>query len=144
MDTNINMPKKNCDGCTRCCEGWLSGIAHGEKFYRGKPCHFVEIGKGCTIYENRPIDPCITYKCEWLTNDTIPMWMKLSNSNVIITKKTGKTEHYQVIEAGVKIDSAVLNWVFLWALNTGNNVLYFVDGGPNRVGSKEFVTAKEI
>jgi uncharacterized cysteine cluster protein YcgN (CxxCxxCC family) len=144
MEKTVNVPKRTCGDCTKCCEGWLHGVAHGERFYRGKPCHFVEIGKGCTIYENRPIDPCITYKCEWLTNDDFPMWMKPSLSNVLVTKKTGKIEHYQAIEAVSKMDSAVLNWLILWAIRTGNNLTYFVDGGPNRIGSQEFVTAKDL
>ena len=129
---------RTCDGCTKCCEGWLSASAHGHTFYPGKPCHFL--GKSCTIYKDRPENPCKSYKCEWLVNEDIPMWMKPDLCNVIMTKRTeNNIEFYDLAEAGQQLDSAVLSWVFMWALNKNKNIKYQIKGGINKIGSQEFV-----
>lgn len=77
---------RECNGCTACCEGWLSGEAHGHYFQPGRPCHFKCEG-GCSIYEKRPENPCKTFICEWLVNPELPEWMKPSVSKVITMKK---------------------------------------------------------
>ena len=59
--------ERACDGCTRCCEGWLTGIAYGYEFYPGKKCHFLS-SKNCTIYPIRPDNPCKTFQCQWKEN----------------------------------------------------------------------------
>ena len=65
------MSKRSCGSCTKCCEGWLSGEALGHKFYPGKPCHFIAIGKGCSVYAKRPQEPCVSYKCGWISNEAV-------------------------------------------------------------------------
>jgi hypothetical protein len=137
MTTNT----RTCDGCTKCCEGWLHGSAQGHAFYPGKPCHFL--GKGCSIYADRPEDPCKKYQCEWLASDELPMWMRPDLCKVIVTKRIiNGVEFYDVLEAGQLLDAKVLSWFVLWALNTKKNLLYSVDGGRNRVGSDAFLQLK--
>ena len=75
---------RTCGDCTKCCEGWLEGVVHGYKMYRGCSCHFLE--KSCSAYESRPENPCKSYNCAWLLEDKFPSWMKPSLSGVIITK----------------------------------------------------------
>ena len=65
--------KRECGTCTKCCEGWLTGEALGHNFYPGKPCHFLAVNKGCTVYAKRPKDPCSSYKCAWLANEDIAL-----------------------------------------------------------------------
>ena len=134
------MTERSCDSCAKCCEGWLHGEAYGHAFYKGRPCFFLN--KTCTIYDTRPENPCRTFKCSWLAEDTFPHWMKPDLANIIITKRMKEDiVYYEVIEAGSTIDSKTLNWLIQWALNTKNNILYVIEGGPNKVGSQEFLKA---
>ena len=135
--------ERSCGECSKCCEGWISGEAYGHKFYKGCPCFFLE--KTCSIYDLRPNEPCKSYKCAWLEEEIFPLWLKPSMSNVIITKRYRKLDnreiyYYAIDETGKKIDSSVLNWLILFALNKNVNILYRIDGGPNRIGSNEFLS----
>ena len=137
----MNTPARTCDGCTTCCEGWLHGSAHGHKFYPGKPCHFL--GKGCTIYADRPKDPCEGYNCVWVDTDELPMWMRPDLSRVMVTRRViNGIEFYDVIEAGKPLEAKVLSWFVLWALNTKRNLLYSINGGANKIGSPAFLELK--
>ena len=86
----INLPVvegRSCDGCTKCCEGYLTGEIQGKQMGLGQPCFLVQIGKGCNDYENRPEFPCKAFQCEWLINESIPENLKPSFSNLIISTK---------------------------------------------------------
>lgn len=134
----MQISQRKCDSCSKCCDGWLRGSAYGHHFYPGKPCHFS--CNGCTIYADRPVDPCQIYQCEWLTNDEFPVWMRPDLCNVITTKRKKDTiEYYEICETGKKLDSAVLSWFVIWALSNQKNILYQLDGGFNRIGSNEFL-----
>ena len=124
-------PQRTCDGCTKCCQGYLWGEAHGHSFQSGKPCFFVG-EKGCSIYEDRPDSPCKSFKCEWLASDYLPMWMRPDLSKVIATRRQyDDGEWLELTESGQKMDSAVLSWVLIWAANNKKNVRYQIDGGWN-------------
>jgi uncharacterized cysteine cluster protein YcgN (CxxCxxCC family) len=132
------MKERSCDGCAKCCEGWLQGEAHGHKFYRGRPCFFLN--KTCSIYETRPENPCRSYKCGWLDEMQFPEWMKPDLVNVIINRaENNGIKYYVLIEAGSLLDVKVLNWMIQLALNYNKNLMYYIDGGMNRIGSKEFL-----
>lgn len=131
---------RTCDGCSECCKGWLNGSAMGHNFYPGKPCYFLQ--KTCSIYENRPIDPCKTYKCHWLDSDDLPMWMRPDLSNALVTRRNIENiEYYEILECGQKMDSSVLSWFIVWAFNNGKNLRYQIDGGFTKIGSEEFMRA---
>lgn len=137
------MIQRSCGECTKCCEGWLEATIYGNTMHNGKPCFFLD--KGCSIYENRPVDPCRDYSCAWQEEDSIPLWMKPSRSNVIITHKTsgadGAVSYYQVTEAGGTIESPVLNWIIHWALRNQHNICYEVAGKHHVMGTAEFRAA---
>lgn len=138
------MDKRLCGSCTKCCEGYLSGEAQGKKFYPGKPCHFIAIGKGCSIYAKRPVDPCVTYKCSWLTNLDVPEWMKPDDVNAILDEREVQGMRYlNLREAGTPMKARVLSWFFQHILETGKNAVWQVDGGLNWVGSPEFNSQME-
>jgi hypothetical protein len=63
--------------------------------------------------------------------------------NVIITHKPHpeieNLSYYDVTEAGSKIDSTVLNWLILWAVSHGKNVIYEVGGEVFRIGNPDFI-----
>jgi hypothetical protein len=132
--------KRECGSCTKCCEGYLSGEALGYSFYPGKPCHFIAIGKGCTIYAKRPKEPCVTYKCGWLTEESIPEWLKPDFSNVIIDYREKNGHKYlNLIEAGGVVSSKVLSWFISYGLNNKLNIVWQVEGGYNWIGTEEFI-----
>ena len=139
--------ERSCGTCTKCCEGWLEGNVHGHKMHRGCNCFYLE--KTCRIYEDRPENPCRNYNCSWLTEETFPGWMKPELTNTIITKRKinvptqdgmNSYDYYDVIEAGGKLDSTVLNWLVHWSLETKNNVVYELDGKRHVVGEDGFTS----
>jgi hypothetical protein len=135
--TVLSKPQRTCDGCTKCCQGHLQGTAHGHSFQAGKPCFFVS-DKGCSIYAERPERPCKSFKCEWLNSDYLPMWFRPDLSKVIVTDRMFDDGKWiQVCEAGQKIDSSVLSWILLWAVNNKRNIRYQVDGGWNWIKNAE-------
>jgi uncharacterized cysteine cluster protein YcgN (CxxCxxCC family) len=143
MDKNLLLiNERSCDACTKCCDGWLSGNAHGHDFYSGKPCHFVATGKGCSIYNDRPKEPCQTFKCAWLLSKEIPEWMKPDKVNAIISVRNIKNFQYlSVKEAGEKLRVEVLSWLVSYVLQNNMNLHYEINGGSNYLGSNEFIDA---
>lgn len=133
--------KRDCGDCTKCCEGYLSGEVLGKTFFRSKPCHFVAIGQGCTVYAQRPKNPCVSYKCEWLTNLDIPEWMKPNLINTIIDKRKTPSgiEYINIVEAGAVLKAGVLSNLLLYALGNKLNIAWEVEGGKNWIGSEEFL-----
>lgn len=135
---------RSCGDCTKCCEGYLSGSANGKTFYNGKPCHFLSIGKGCTIYAKRPKDPCQAYKCAWLIDDTLPEWFKPNEINAIVDyREIEGIKYLNVVEAGETLRSNVLSWLIVYALSNNINIYWNVAGGSNWIGSTDFLKAME-
>lgn len=130
----MELEKRSCGSCTKCCDGWLHGEAHGHRFWPGRPCHFVG-ESGCSIYKDRPHDPCKTYSCEWLINDDIPLWMKPDKINAILTKKRKKgVEYVEVSEAGEKLRVEVLDWLVFYGIAKKKNIKYYLSGTFNKLG----------
>lgn len=62
---------RNCNECTKCCDGHIGGIVNGYKFGAGRPCFFVKSGVGCKIFKDRPTE-CGEFNCEWIRNINLP------------------------------------------------------------------------
>lgn len=138
--TKLDKNKRSCDGCTVCCDGWATGDAHGHRFYPGRRCFFVGVD-GCTIYQDRPHQPCVAFNCEWLKNENIPEWMKPNQVNVLIAAETRDGISYITVkEAGKRLDVSVLSWL-INAQQSGilPNIRYELDGGWNFIGTPEFI-----
>lgn len=138
---NIRSENRSCAGCTACCDGWASGVAHGHSFYPGKKCHFVG-ESGCTIYEDRPVTPCQSFKCMWLTNTKLPSWLKPNLSGGLIAEEELRGIKFVTVkEMGKKLDAAVLSWLVQAQQDKViENIKYEIDGGWNFLGSDEFLT----
>lgn len=106
-----NAPGRSCEGCTKCCEGFLYATIFAQEIGPGNSCTFCIKGKGCSIYDYRPANICKTFKCEWLINSDVPLEMKPSESNFII-KRTYKDGSYYVaiIPAGKPITREIVEW----------------------------------
>lgn len=159
----VTAPSRECGTCTACCEGWLSGTVYGHEMYRGKKCHFLGCN-GCTIYKDRPEEPCKNFECAWLKDKKgdIPEWMKPELSKVIIKEmeyevemrrtsfgtasyilenaadlKT-KSKFWYVSEMGETISGPVLNWLIQYALAHDVPLLYQVAGHREVLGPPDF------
>jgi hypothetical protein len=103
--------ERDCDGCTKCCDGWLTGIAHGHKFHHGKPCAFKG-SSGCMIYDYRPYDPCVTFKCFWKYNNLVPIKFKPDKIGVILVERNIDGHRFLDVNLGGKLPSIeLLEWV---------------------------------
>lgn len=107
MQIQIKNASRPCDGCTKCCEGWLSGKAYGHDF-TSNPCRFLN--KGCSIYPVRP-DVCKGFECEWKYDKSIPLLLKPDIVNAIILKRfVDVHEYYFVVSTSELIDKRVVDW----------------------------------
>ena len=156
---------RECGTCTACCEGWLKGEIRGHKMYPGKNCHFLGCN-GCTIYEDRPQEPCRNFECVWLKDKSgiIPEWMKPELSKVIIKEMEYELQIMQsgfgtaswvlenaaaiktvqkfwyVVEMGETISGPVLNWLIQYALEIEMPLIYHIDGKQEVLGPPDFHT----
>lgn len=140
----VKKQKRECGNCTKCCEGHLEGEALGKSFYKGSPCHFLEIGKGCTVYSQRPVNPCQAFMCEWLVNEDLPLWMKPDKTDSIVRKvEVGGIKALKIVEAGKTLRSDVLTHMIIYSMKNSINLIWEVNGGINYFGSNEFVAKME-
>ena len=117
-----------CDGCTKCCEGWLKTNIYGHEVKRFQPCIFL--GKsGCNIYNVRPDDPCKIFVCEWKADLNIPEWLKPDKANVIIIKQRLGDFYYDVIVTakGPVISEEVHKWADEFSKTRNYNIAIYDD-----------------
>lgn len=96
---------RECDGCQRCCQGYLIGTARGSWFGNLKPCKYLE--DKCTIYQDRP-SQCRNYYCAW-KQGILPVWMKPDKINAVISVNNdeNKKQFLNVMYTG-ELDSDVI------------------------------------
>ena len=133
---------RSCGTCTKCCEGHLSGVVRGIPFSPGKPCHFVKINTGCSIYEDRPDKPCESFKCVWLTELDFPEWLKPSLSNVMfVPSKIDSHDYIYALESGAELDTKTLSWAVSYMWSKKLNFAWQHRGDWSAIGSDGFVRA---
>ncbi len=146
--TTIDLPliiKKSCGSCTKCCEGWLSADIKGHSMYPGKPCFFVEIGKGCTIYKDRPKNPCVEFSCAWKEIEDMPENFKPEISGVIMHFKENSGNPYiSLSKAPNNPTEQYLSWAIAYAVSRGRNILWYIDDKTWWLGNNEFCKQMEI
>jgi hypothetical protein len=118
------LPGRTCDGCVKCCEGWLEADVKGHKMHPGKPCFYLSDNfLGCSAYADRPKDPCIDYRCAWLDDESFPEAAKPSISGVLVTKRVTflpgedgmqKVDYYDVRRASTSVDPQFLEEIVSW------------------------------
>lgn len=68
--------------------------------------------------------------------------MKPSDVNAILTlRRWGNLDYMDITEAGEKLRSEVLSWAVMYCLSNNINLRYSLNGGSNKIGSKEFLAA---
>jgi hypothetical protein len=146
MKTQLPMVvKKECGTCTKCCEGWLSADIKGHKMYPGKPCFFVEIGKGCKDYKNRPKEPCKNFTCGWIEIEDMPEKFKPEFSGVIMHSKPNNGNPYLVLSnAPSNPTEQYLSWAIVYARSRGANIFWQIDNRFWWLGNDEFCEQMKI
>lgn len=130
---------RSCGACTACCDGWLTGSIRGHEMSEGVPCHFRGAG-GCTIYEDRPADPCRGFFCAWrLQGNPFPESFRPDRLAVIILAKRWRDRvAYYLVPAGRELDTTLLEWMRKHSTATGTPFLFKVAGRHKGYGSAEF------
>jgi hypothetical protein len=142
VDLVLSMKSKNCNDCTKCCEGWLTTNIAGYEVSPGKPCIFVNQSIGCNNYDNRPTDPCKTFRCEWLINPVFPAHFKPSESNIIITRQNHNNIDYLSISyAGGIINEEILPAVMEYCRTNNKNLLWQLPDNIGYIGTEDFCKA---
>jgi hypothetical protein len=120
-------PARSCQPCTACCDGWLQIHVSGLKVHPGKPCPH-STGKGCRIYADRPVDPCVNFICGWkMEGSALPDWMQPHNSKVIFLPNQTTWRNFPVdvaVPVGKRIPPRALNWLQQFAQTNNRMLLY--------------------
>lgn len=100
-----------CGNCTACCDGYLVASVQNKKIQDiGKPCIYLKKGS-CSVYDYRP-KGCNDFFCLYITDLTIPNWLKPDFSKVIlILRSVGNIHFLDVIECGSTLSNQVLEWI---------------------------------
>jgi Fe-S-cluster containining protein len=115
--------ERACQGCKKCCEGWLTGKAYGQPFSPTRPCTFLGVA-GCKIYPNRPYDPCQTFLCEWRRDQRLPDWIKPDRSGRIFVARVLAGHQYMLAVATERVmDPRIPGWAADTARDHGINFL---------------------
>ncbi len=131
--------ERSCGDCTACCEGWLSAEINGHEMYPGKPCHFVEQGKGCTIYKDRPKEPCKNFACMWKVDKNIPEHFKPSISGTILAKQEiDGIPYLAAVPAGKEINPELLSWLVTFGTANKINIRWDAGNRPFFIGFPDF------
>lgn len=135
---------RSCEGCTKCCEGWLIANIAGVDIYPGKACKFVDPGVGCTIYDNRPDQLCGAFECSWRASDFIPEKFSPKNIGQIVSHQNLDGIDYLLVSyAGQRLDADFLSWFVSYVVGNQLNAAWEVDGEWHLLGTPMFVQAKK-
>ncbi len=131
--------KRNCGTCTKCCDGTLEGNINGHIMKSGKPCYYLTIGKGCNIYNERPQDPCVRYKCAWLEDENVPDFMKPEISNCILDyREKNNIKYLRLVSCEIPYTAEILSSCIEYAKKNNVNLFWSLNGKNYYFGSTEF------
>lgn len=71
---------RSCNSCTMCCRTMAIRELNKPAFTW---CQHCAIGKGCTIYSERP-PSCMAFECMWLQEETMPDELRPDRSKVVL------------------------------------------------------------
>jgi hypothetical protein len=121
------MGTRTCFPCTACCQGWIT--SRRIEMSPGKPCRHCT-PKGCAIYEKRPQEPCRTFECGWLQNNSpLPDPMRPDRCGAIVAfnKKCLGIDVFVAAPVGDTIPAATLNWLMDFARKQSLPLLYWTN-----------------
>lgn len=102
-------------------------VINGTPVYPGCPCPH-STGRGCDDYANRPVDPCVNFRCGWIQdNSPLPDWMKPDNAKVIVifNKREWRGRPVDLaVPVGRRIPPRALQWLKAFAEQSGRPLMY--------------------
>jgi hypothetical protein len=111
--------------------------------FPGKPCQFVSPGVGCTIYKDRPKDPCKTFECAWRATDYVPIeFSPVNTGQIVVPYQLDGINFLSVVFAGKEIQPDFLSWFVTFAVGRQLNVEWSIDGRLYALGSQDFMEAR--
>lgn len=135
-----SVPAKSCNGCTACCEGYLSCNIFGYEVRNGRHCRFVDQGKGCQAYDLRPYNPCKTFLCYWKQDETVPEKFKPNVcGNIMVYRKSAEgIMHLDIVEATKPLNLELLDWALTrFRKKKIDSLRWFLNGKINYVSRDE-------
>jgi hypothetical protein len=132
---------RSCGGCTACCDGWLKIEVRGTAVAPGRPCPF-RADHGCSIYAERPIDPCRKFICGWLVGSSpLPDWMRPDRSDMIMLAANFSWRGLPVdviVPVGEQPKRKALDWLMQFSAANRRLLLYQIKDEWFAFGPKAF------
>ena len=143
ISLSLGKSNRTCADCTKCCEGWLSANILGEDMFPGKPCQFVTPDVGCTIYKDRPKEPCKSFECSWRATDFVPLEFSPKNTGQIIAaQRIDGVDYLSMVFAGKEVEPDFLSWFVTFAVGRQLNIEWSINGQLYALGSIPFMEAR--
>jgi hypothetical protein len=132
-------PRRECGTCTACCDGWVVGTIRGHEMKPGTPCHFRGAGC-CTIYAERPQEPCRGFVCGWLApGSPFPESFRPDRLGVMIIATRWRNRPAFILRsAGRDPDESLLDWMRSLSARSGAPFFYEQAGERFGFGPPEF------
>jgi hypothetical protein len=135
--------QRECGACTACCDGWLKIEVRGHEVRPGKPCPF-SVDHRCSIYAERPQNPCREFVCGWLyPTSPLPEWMRPDKSNLIMLPAYSFWRGIPVdfaVAVGSQPKTKALEWLKTWSVQAKRCLVYEIDGERYTFGPVGFQT----
>ncbi|MEJ2385707.1 MAG: hypothetical protein P8Y54_15225 [Xanthomonadales bacterium] len=134
------MNQRTCGPCTACCQGWLSSKKLDMR--PGQACRHLA-KSGCSIYPDRPEEPCVRFVCGWLQDaETYPDKLRPDRSGVIMLtdRKWHNWDVIRAVPAGREVPRETLPFLRQLAERTGKPVLFYerLESDGEFTGRKRF------
>jgi hypothetical protein len=120
------MIERQCESCTACCQGWL--VSDVTDMKPGQPCRHCTVS-GCAIYETRPQEPCVVFRCGWLRSGSqLPPEMRPDRCGAIVLlgRPWQGWEIIRAVPVGDELPSETLQWLMSYARETKLPLMWFV------------------
>ena len=143
MPANQSKVARKCSECTACCDGWLKINVRGRDVFPGSPCPF-SVAHQCSIYEERPVDPCQQFVCGWLMdNSPLPEWMRPDKANLILLPANFQWRGIPVhvaVAVGARPKDKAINWLKDFCRKSHRPLIFQMHDEWIAYGSPQFQT----
>lgn len=118
---------RQCLPCNACCQGWVSADVLGHRMRAGHPCPH-STSAGCGIYRDRPQEPCRTFVCSWLVeNSPLPDWMRPDVCGAIVLLSLRWEDEFVIsaVPVGRAIPERTLKWLMDYARRHARPLVFY-------------------
>ena len=117
----------------------MTATIRGHAMRPGTPCHFLG-ATGCTIYDERPHDPCRTFFCAWrLQGNPFPDAFRPDRIGAIVLALRWRDRvAYCLVTDGREPDAGMLDWMRAHSSATGTPFLVRLAGRDRAYGPLKF------